>query len=97
MVYPMRGNMVTIEKLQPGHALDDLIEPSRAFFAEYEGHHPEYFKIEGLEDADIVAYFSPTLNSTDGVPFPARPSTGFQPTAPLPAFPLPRNGHPPPG
>ena len=67
----MRGNMVTIEKLQPGDSLHDLIELSRAFFAAYEGHHPEFFKVEGLHDADIVDY-SPTLNSTDGVTFVAQ-------------------------
>jgi GNAT superfamily N-acetyltransferase len=64
--------MITIEKLQSGDSLRDLIELSRAFFTEYEGHHPEFFKIEGLRDDDIVDYFSRTLDSTSGTTFVAR-------------------------
>jgi len=64
--------MITIRRLQPEDSLQDLLELSRAFFAEYEGHHPEFFKVERLGDDHIADYFSRTLDSADGVTFLAR-------------------------
>jgi GNAT superfamily N-acetyltransferase len=64
--------MITIHRLQREDSLQDLIELSKAFFTEYEGHHPEFFKIERLGDDDIADYLSRTLDSADGVTFVAR-------------------------
>jgi ribosomal protein S18 acetylase RimI-like enzyme len=51
--------------------LGDLIPPSRAFFAEYEGHHPDFFRLATLNDENIVAYFSGFLEKYDRAAFVA--------------------------
>lgn len=54
--------------IRPLSAEDDLcelVELSRAFFAEYQGHHAEFFNVEDLRDDDILAFFSRSLGSED--------------------------------
>ncbi|MCP4428769.1 MAG: GNAT family N-acetyltransferase [Chloroflexi bacterium] len=45
--------MIEIRPLRPTDSLDDLIQLSRAFFAEYEAHHP-FFKIDVLRDEHLT-------------------------------------------
>lgn len=63
--------MVAIQRLQPQDDFSDLIALSRAFFAEYQVHHEDFFKIDGLRDSDIVDYFSRSLDTDDGATFVA--------------------------
>jgi ribosomal protein S18 acetylase RimI-like enzyme len=58
-----------IRPLRQDDALDDLIELSRAFFAEYESHHPDFFQIDSLEASDIVNYFTRWLDDEAGETF----------------------------
>jgi ribosomal protein S18 acetylase RimI-like enzyme len=63
--------MAEIRALTEDDKLDDLLSLSRAFFAEYEAHHADFFKIDQLDDADIVHYFSRWLDDEDGETFVA--------------------------
>ncbi len=63
--------MTTIHRLQPESDVDALITLSRAFFAEYEAHHADFFEIDTLHDADIISYFSRTLDNDNAATFVA--------------------------
>ena len=63
--------MTVIRKLQQEDGFDDLIALSRAFFEEYEAHHEDFFKIDRLQDADIIGYFSKTRDSDKAATFVA--------------------------
>lgn len=60
---------VQIRGLQPGDDLHDLIALSRSFFAEYEAHHEDFFRIDTLRDEDILGYFSLFLEKDDHAAF----------------------------
>jgi ribosomal protein S18 acetylase RimI-like enzyme len=64
-------DLATIRPLKIHDKLDDLLSLSRAFFAEYEAHHADYFKIDRLDDADIVHYFARWLGDENGETFVA--------------------------
>jgi hypothetical protein len=40
--------MIEIRPFRSTDSLDELIALSRAFFAEYEAHHPAFFQIDDL-------------------------------------------------
>jgi len=63
--------MLIIRRLDEDHDLDDLISLSREFFAEYEGHHPVFFRIGELHDRDVIDYFRRTTDVEDGATFVA--------------------------
>jgi GNAT superfamily N-acetyltransferase len=63
--------METIRQLKQDDDLSDLIELSRQFFSEYQGHHEVFFGIEGLTDAHIADYFARTTGSDDSATFVA--------------------------
>jgi ribosomal protein S18 acetylase RimI-like enzyme len=65
------ADMNEIRPLRPNDALDDLIALSRAFFAEYESHHPDFFAIDALQDNDIAGYFNRWLDDAAGKTFVA--------------------------
>ena len=50
--------MIEIRSLTTDDNFDDLISLSRGFFEEYEVHHKDFFKIDNLNDGDIVSYFT---------------------------------------
>ena len=62
---------MTIKRLRPDDDLSDLIALSKEFFEEYAGHHEEFFEIDELRDADIVEYFSRSLDKDDSATFVA--------------------------
>ena len=61
--------MIEIRPLRPQDSLNDLITLSRAFFAEYEQHDPDFFGIDELQDKDIISYFSRWLDDENGETF----------------------------
>ena len=61
--------MVEIRRLNKNDSLTDLIELSRAFFSEYEVHHPDFFRIDDLQDIHITGYFSHWIDQPDGDTF----------------------------
>lgn len=61
--------MIHIRTLQREDDFDDLIALSRDFFREYEAYHQDFFQIEGLNDSDIVAYFSRWIDAENGETF----------------------------
>lgn len=61
--------MTEIRSLRKDDNLDDLILLSREFFAEYEFHHEDFFKIDTLSDSDIVGYFSQWIDNEGGETF----------------------------
>ena len=63
--------LIQIRPLEKNDKFDDLIALSRAFFAEYESHHDDFFKIDRLEDHDIINYFSRWLDDEAGETFVA--------------------------
>jgi ribosomal protein S18 acetylase RimI-like enzyme len=63
--------MKIIRQLEREDDLADLISLSRAFFAEYETHHDEFFDIDQLEDAHISDYFARTIDSASDATFVA--------------------------
>lgn len=64
--------MVDVRRLKKGDDLGDLGPLSRAFFAEYEAHHADLFRLDTLNDEDIVAYFSRFLEKDSRAAFVAR-------------------------
>ena len=50
--------MLTIRPLHSDDPLDDLLALSRTFFGEYEAHHPDFFKIDRLDDRQVAGYFT---------------------------------------
>ncbi len=63
--------MIEIRPLRSQDSLSDLINLSRAFFAEYEQHDPEFFGIDTLPDNDIIRYFTRWLDDAAGQTFVA--------------------------
>lgn len=61
--------MIHIRALQREDNFNDLIALSREFFQEYEAYHEEFFKIDRLDDSDIIAYFSRWLDDEEGATF----------------------------
>jgi ribosomal protein S18 acetylase RimI-like enzyme len=61
--------MLSIRRLQRIDGFGDLVELSKAFFEEYEGHHEELFRIQALDDQEIVEYFSRFLEQDDRAAF----------------------------
>lgn len=57
--------MVEIRPLRPADSLDELIALSRAFFAEYESHHPAFFQIDDLRDEHVANRFTSWLEDED--------------------------------
>ena len=58
--------MIEIRSLRNDDGFDDLISLSRAFFAEYETHHKDFFTIDDLRDEDILSYFSDLQDNKNG-------------------------------
>ncbi|MEW5872334.1 MAG: GNAT family N-acetyltransferase [Chloroflexota bacterium] len=54
--------MIAIRSLRKDDDFSDLISLSRQFFGEYETHHRDFFKIDHLEDEQIIAYFASFCN-----------------------------------
>ena len=63
--------MATTRQLTPEDDLGELIALSRQFFAEYEAHHGELFRIDELRDSHITDYFLRTLGLDDSATFVA--------------------------
>jgi ribosomal protein S18 acetylase RimI-like enzyme len=63
--------MVKVRRLQLPGDLPDLIALSRAFFAEYESHRADLFRLDELRDEQIVDYFSLFLDKGDRAAFVA--------------------------
>ncbi len=61
--------MIHIRALRQEDDFRDLIALSRDFFQGYEAYHEEFFKIEQLDDNQIVGYFSRWLNDENGSTF----------------------------
>jgi ribosomal protein S18 acetylase RimI-like enzyme len=61
--------MIEIRPLEVGDKIEDLITLSREFFAEYESHHTDFFDIDTLQDSEIIAYFSRSLEDDDGATY----------------------------
>lgn len=61
--------MIQIHPLTKKDNLADLIALSRAFFAEYEAHHADFFQIDRLEDEDVRRYFARWLDDDNGETF----------------------------
>ena len=61
--------MIEIRTLKKEAPWEDLIALSRAFFSEYQSHHPDFFKIGQLHDQAIVEYFSHWLDNEEGETF----------------------------
>jgi ribosomal protein S18 acetylase RimI-like enzyme len=63
--------MIEIRPFLPHDSFNDLITLSRAFFAEYEQHDPDFFGIDTLQDDDIISYFNRWLEDDAGKMFVA--------------------------
>jgi ribosomal protein S18 acetylase RimI-like enzyme len=63
--------VLRVRRLQKENDLQDLVALSRAFFAGYEDHHADFFRIDGLTDEEIVDYFSRFLERDDRAAFVA--------------------------
>lgn len=61
--------MITIRELQKDEDLGDLLALSRAFFAEYEAHHEEFFDTDVLRDEHMVQHFQKLLDGEDSTVF----------------------------
>jgi len=61
--------MIHIRLLRREDDFRDLIALSRDFFQEYEAHHKDFFKIDHLDDQDIVDYFSRWIDNPNGAAF----------------------------
>jgi ribosomal protein S18 acetylase RimI-like enzyme len=55
--------MITIRELRPEDDLAAVLTLCRDFFAEYEGHHKEFFDTDNLSDADISDRFLQSMES----------------------------------
>lgn len=62
---------VTVRRLHGEQDFDELCGLSRVFFAEYEAHHGEFFKLDRLADGDVRAYFASFLDRDDRAAFVA--------------------------
>jgi ribosomal protein S18 acetylase RimI-like enzyme len=61
--------MIDIRRLQASDDIGALVALSRAFFAEYEAHHQEFFRIDTLNDEDVDGYFSTFVDQDDRAAF----------------------------
>jgi ribosomal protein S18 acetylase RimI-like enzyme len=57
--------MIQIRPLTKIDSFDDLINLSKDFFEEYESYD-DFFKIDRIQDQDIIDYFSKWINYADG-------------------------------
>ena len=55
--------MVTVRELRHDDDIDTVLTLCKDFFAEYEGHHKEFFETDNLSDADISGRFLESLES----------------------------------
>ena len=55
--------MISIRELRPGDDLVAVLTLCKDFFAEYEGHHREFFDTDNLSDADISERFLQSMES----------------------------------
>ncbi|MDQ7798162.1 MAG: GNAT family N-acetyltransferase [Candidatus Edwardsbacteria bacterium] len=60
-----------IRELKKGDDLKALVQLSRDFFYEYESYHPYFFKIDKIEDNDIISYFARFIGTDDRKAFVA--------------------------
>ena len=56
--------MIEVRFLNEEDSFNDLISLSREFFLEYEAHHKDFFKIDKLQDENVVGYFT-SFRDTD--------------------------------
>jgi len=61
--------MIQIRALRLEDDLRDLIDLSRDFFQENQGHHDDFFKIGQLNESSIVDHFSRWLDDENGDTF----------------------------
>ena len=55
--------MISIRDLRPEDDLTAVLSLCKDFFAEYEGHHKEFFDTDNLSDADISGRFLQSMES----------------------------------
>ena len=55
--------MISVRRLQPGDDLAAVLALCKDFFAEYEGHHEEFFQTDDPSNADISARFVQSMES----------------------------------
>ncbi len=55
--------MIEVRRLRADDRLDEVLHLCRAFFAEYESHHPVFFRTDNLTDDDIGGRFVASLDS----------------------------------
>jgi ribosomal protein S18 acetylase RimI-like enzyme len=55
--------MISIRELRPGDDIAAVLKLCKDFFAEYEGHHKEFFDTDNLSDADISGRFLQSMES----------------------------------
>jgi ribosomal protein S18 acetylase RimI-like enzyme len=60
-----------IRELKKGGDLKALIQLSKDFFYEYESNHSYFFKIDKIEDDDIIGYFARFVDNKDRKAFVA--------------------------
>ena len=60
-----------IRELKKEDDLKALVQLSKDFFYEYESSHPYFFKIDKIEEADIISYFARFIGSDDRKAFVA--------------------------
>lgn len=60
-----------IRELKKEDDLKALVQLSRDFFYEYESNHPYFFKIDKIEEADIISYFCRFIDNDDRKAFVA--------------------------
>ena len=60
-----------IRELKKEDDLKALVQLSRDFFYEYETNHPYFFKIDKIEEADIIGYFARFIGNDDRKAFVA--------------------------
>ena len=59
----MGYQMIEIRLLSKHDCQNELLTLSREFFAGYESHHEDFFKIDHLHDSDILNYFSQWIDN----------------------------------
>jgi ribosomal protein S18 acetylase RimI-like enzyme len=62
---------ITIRKLHADDSLADLVELSKAFFAEYTQHEERFFEIDEVSDADVREYFGRSVDNENAATFVA--------------------------
>jgi ribosomal protein S18 acetylase RimI-like enzyme len=58
------GIMIKIRELQSEDDLAAVLKLCKDFFAEYEGHHKEFFNTDNLHDANIAGRFLQSMESS---------------------------------